>query len=120
MTEYSIKNLYNKPTICIDGKPIAPVVYALSDIHGSNANTKQAQENIENFAKAGINLVACDANLCSGWRRVTEFDPEPVSSEILSVLDANPNAKILQANANSFGDAVGLEQIHRLLDSFVG
>lgn len=95
MSEYSIKNLYNKPTICIDGKPTAPVVYALSDIHGSNANTKQAQENIENFAKAGINLVACDANLCSGWRRVTEFDPEPVSSEILSVLDANPNAKIL-------------------------
>ena len=95
MTEYSIENLYNKPSLCIDGEPTTPIVYALSDIPGSNANTKQAQENIENFAKAGINLVACDANLCSGWRRVSEFDPEPVSSEILTVLDANPNAKVL-------------------------
>jgi len=95
MTEYSIKNLYNKPSLFIDGKPVPPVIYALSDIPGSNSNTKQAQENIENFAKAGINLVGCDANLCSGWRRVTPFDPEPVSAEILSVLDANPNAKIL-------------------------
>ena len=95
MTKYSIENLYNKPSLCIDGEPTTPIVYALSDIPGSNANSKQAQENIENFAKAGINLVACDANLCSGWRRVSEFDPEPVSSEILTVLDANPNAKVL-------------------------
>ena len=95
MNEYSIKNLYNKPSICIDGKPVPPVIYALDDIPGSNANTKQAQECIENFAKAGINLVACDANLCSGWRRVSDFDPEPVSAEILSVLDANPNAKVM-------------------------
>jgi len=85
----------NKPTLYIDGQPTAPVLYALSDFPGAAANTAYAQRNIAAFAQAGVQLVAADIGLHIGWHKATPFDPEAQVCELSSVLDANPNARIL-------------------------
>lgn len=85
----------NTPTLMLDGKEASPVIYGLSDIPGSKANTAQARRNIEAFAKAGIRLVTADTGLHLGWYKHTPFDPEPLREEIAAVLDANPQAGVL-------------------------
>lgn len=90
-----IRQMGNKPTLLIDGQPTAPVLYALSDFPGAAANTAYAQHNIAAFAKAGVQLVEADVGLHVGWRKTTGFDPDALICELSSVLDANPDAKIL-------------------------
>lgn len=85
----------NAPRLEIDGRVVAPVLYGLSDIPGSDANTAQAQRNIKNFADAGINLVCCDTGIHLGWHKVTPFDTEAIREEIGAVLEANPDAGVL-------------------------
>ena len=90
-----IRQVGNKPTLLIDDQPTAPVLYALSDFPGAAANTAYAQHNIAAFAQAGVQLVAADIGLHVGWRKTTGFDPDALICELSSVLDANPDAKIL-------------------------
>ena len=94
MKNYTVTNINNKPTLYSDGKTIPPVIYALSDIPASASYSAQANRNIKNFGEAGVNLVAIDANLAIGWRRVTPFDSEGIRAEITGATDANPNAKV--------------------------
>ena len=95
MTHTFIRRTDGKPTLYINEQCTAPVLYALSDFPGAAANTAYAQQNIAAFAKAGVQLVAADTGLHVGWRKTTGFDPEGLISELSSVLDANPDAKIL-------------------------
>jgi len=85
----------NRPALMLDGADTVPIVYALSDYPGAFSNTYQAQKNIKAFAKQGIELVACDTNLCNGWYKVMESEYEGQKAELSYVLDANPNAQIL-------------------------
>ena len=94
MKNYTVTNINNKPTLYSDGKTIPPVIYALSDIPASASYSAQANRNIKNFGEAGVNLVAIDANLAIGWRRVTPFDSEGIRAEITGATDANPNSKV--------------------------
>ena len=68
-----IRQTGGKPTLYIDGKITAPVLYALSDFPGAASNTAYAQKNIAAFARAGVNLVAADTGLHIGWRKTTGF-----------------------------------------------
>jgi len=95
MTKYKITNERGAPRLHMGEREVPAVLYGLSDIPGSNANTAQAQRNIANFAAAGIDLVCADTGLHIGWRRVTEYDTEVMREEISSVLEANPKAKVL-------------------------
>ena len=95
MSEYKITNESGCPVLHIDGVATPPVVYALSDFPGAKSNTAYAQKNIKNFGDAGVNLVAVDIDLRHGWRKTEPFDAEPLITEISSVLDANPKAKVL-------------------------
>ena len=90
MTKYKITNERGAPRLHMGEREVPAVLYGLSDIPGSNANTAQAQRNIANFAAAGIDLVCADTGLHIGWRRVTEYDTEVMREEISSVLEANP------------------------------
>lgn len=94
MSILTVKNINNKPTFCSNDEIIAPVIYALSDIPASSSASAQAYHNIKNFGKAGVNLVAVDANLNIGWRKVTPFDSEGLLAEITAVTDANPDALV--------------------------
>ncbi len=95
MKTYQISQWGNKPTLFVDGKKTAPVLYALSDFPAAAANTAYAQKNIAAFAKAGVNLVAADIGLHLGWRKTEPFDTDGLIAELSAVLDANPNARIL-------------------------
>jgi len=95
MAKAKIMQTLGKPTLYVNDNCTAPVLYALSDFPGAAANTAYAQRNIPAFAKAGVSLVAADTGLHIGWRKSTGFDPDALICELSSVLDANPDAKIL-------------------------
>ena len=44
------------PALFVDGERVPPVLYGLSDIPASRADTAQAQRNIRQFAGAGVRL----------------------------------------------------------------
>lgn len=90
-----LKNEDGKVNIYINDKRTPPIIFALSDFPAANSNTHYAFKNIQNFKNQGINIVSADANLNIGWKKVTPFDCEAISAEIESVLDANPDAKVL-------------------------
>ena len=95
MSECKIVNRKGYPELYIDGSPVVPIVYALSDFPGAKSNTVYAQRNIRNFGDAGINIVALDTDLRLGWRKGIPFDPEPLIAEISDAMEANPNAKFI-------------------------
>ena len=95
MSKSEIRFEGNRPALYIDGKPVTPMLFGLSDFPGAKANTAYAQRNIALFAKAGINLVNIDCSLHIGWQKTEVFQPEAIIEEIASALDANPNAKLL-------------------------
>ena len=95
MSKCEIRTELNKPSLYIDGRPVPPVLYGLSDIPGAKSNTAYAKRNIARFAKAGIRLVNVDTGLHLGWHKVSEFDPSAMIAEISGALDANPEAKVL-------------------------
>ncbi len=95
MINAKITHNLNKPALMVDGHQTPPVLYGLSDIPGSKSNTYQAFVNIRNFGQVGIDYINVDTALNIGWNRVTGFNCDAVCSEILSVLGANPNAKVL-------------------------
>ncbi len=95
MTKSKIQWQSRCPGLEIDGRVVPPVLYGLSDIPGSNSNTAQAQRNIARFHEAGIDLVNVDTGLHLGWHKATPFEPDAILSEIGSVLEANPEARVL-------------------------
>ena len=95
MANAKIRKTGGKPTLYVNDQVTAPVLYALSDFPGAAANTAYAQKNIPAFARAGVELVAAETGLHIGWRKRTGFDPDALICELSSVLDANPDAKIL-------------------------
>ncbi len=95
MHQFSVENTFGKPTLSMDGSPIPPVLYGLSDFPAAASNTAYAFRNIRAFGDAGIRLVNIDAELQTGWHKTTAFEPDAVLAEVANVLDANPDAKVL-------------------------
>ncbi len=90
-----IRNTDGSVGLYINGEKTAPVLYALSDIPASRSNTAQAQRNIANFARSGVNLVQVDTRLCLGWHKSTPVEFDGIQAEIAGALDANPDAGIM-------------------------
>ena len=90
-----IKTVDGSVGLYINGEKTAPVLYALSDIPASKSNTAQAQRNIANFARAGVNLVQVDTKLGLGWHKSTSVEFDGIQAEIAGALDANPDAGIM-------------------------
>ncbi len=84
-----------KAHIQINGINVPPVVYGLSDIPASKTSTAQAQRNIANFAKAGVNLVQIDTDLRYCWLPSGKIDIATFQREIAGALKGNPEALVL-------------------------
>ena len=84
-----------RPQLYIDGERTSPIIYGLSDFPAAAANSHYAYKNIRAFGERGINIVTADSSLHLGWHRVSPYDPEAIHAEIESVMDANPEAKVL-------------------------
>lgn len=93
--EKQITNDLGAPRFRIDGKVVTPMLFGLSDFPAAASNTAYAQKNIKLFSEAGIDLVCIDTGLHIGWHKTSPFDTEAMIAEISSVLDANPDAKVL-------------------------
>ena len=85
----------NRMHLTVNGKPVVPVLYGLSDMPASASGSAYAQRNIRLFSEAGVQLVNADANLCTGWHKTTEYDPSAILAEISNVCDAVGDAKVL-------------------------
>ncbi len=83
------------PALYVDGKKTPPLFYALSDIPASRSYTEQAQKNIKNFARCGINIVCVDTCIHYGWQEGKEYDPSEPLKEIRAAEEANPDAAII-------------------------
>ena len=92
--EIEIRNDNNLPELYINGKPVTPFIYGLSDIPASKTNTLYAQKNIALFGKTGINLVNIDTAINICWNKIDEPDFAPIREEIAGALQANPDAGI--------------------------
>lgn len=90
-----LENEDGKMNIYMNNIPTPPILFALSDFPAAASNTHYAFKNIQNFKSQGINIVSADSDLNVGWHKVSPFDTEAITSEIESVLDANPDAKVL-------------------------
>ncbi len=92
---FCIQRHLSKPSLCVDGQTVAPILYALSDIPAASSASAQAQRNIAAFHEAGIDLVTLDIKLYIGWHKARPFDPAFAIGEIANALEANPHAKLL-------------------------
>ncbi len=95
MAKMQVRQMWNKPTLTMNGQTIAPMLYGLSDFPAAASFTAQAQRNIAAFRQAGIRLVNVDTALRQGWFKKDPFDPEPMLAEIANALEAAPDAKVL-------------------------
>ncbi|MBR5743409.1 MAG: hypothetical protein IKX85_06350, partial [Clostridia bacterium] len=91
--EKKIEN--GSPVLYLNGKKTAPLIYALSDIPISNPLTAQAQRNIANFARQGIDMVSTDVNLAKGWHKNGPYRPDFLIGDLTAVIETNPRAAIL-------------------------
>lgn len=95
MIKAQVKKTGNAPALYINGKRVPPVLFGLSDFPAARPDIAYAQKNIGEFAKAGINPVALDANLCQCFHKVTPPTFEHIIAEVASMVKANPNAYAL-------------------------
>lgn len=83
-----------EPELYIDGERYPLLLYALSDIPGARPWLEPSKTSIRQFAECGIDLVAVDTDLQSGWREDGSFDPSFALRELESTLESNPGAKL--------------------------
>lgn len=95
MIKAQVKTTAGTPSLYINGKRVPPVLFGLSDFPAARPDTAYAQKNIGEFAKAGINPVALDANLCQCFHKVTPPTFEHIIAAVASMYKANPNAYAL-------------------------
>ena len=89
------KNENGAVRLYVNEKRCAPIIYGLSDIPASRTDTAQAQRNIKNFAKVGIDIVQVDTGIHIGWKRNGHFDITPIEKEVQGAVNANPTAKVI-------------------------
>ncbi len=109
-----------RATLFIDGKPVQPVIYALTDTPGGRWTWEEIpRENIENFTKAGIALVQVDIWLEYIWKGDAPLEMDLVRRQIRGVLDVNPQAAIsirLHVNAPPWWNDANPDEITQYAD----
>ncbi len=91
-----VKPYQNKPTILLDGKPEAPIFYALTDVPGGRWSWEEIpQRNLRNFCEAGIRLFQLDIFLEQLWTAPGKFSVELAQRQIRGALEACPNAAVV-------------------------
>ena len=90
-----VEQYKNKPTIFINGRPVAPLIYALTDVPGGRWSWEELpQRNIRLFADAGFELFQVDLFLEHYWLADNRFDLSLARKQLRGVLDACTEAAI--------------------------
>lgn len=91
----SVKPYQGRPTIHINGKPQAPMIYALTDVPGGRWSWDELpQHNIKNFCEQGIRLYQLDIFLDHLWFENDSFRIDVAQKQVRGVLDVCPDAGI--------------------------
>ncbi|MCB9266613.1 MAG: beta-galactosidase [Lewinellaceae bacterium] len=90
-----VKPYKGKPTIHLNGKPEAPILYALSDVPGGRWSWEEVpQHNISAFCAQGIRLYQLDIFLEQLWPEDGSFSVETAQKQVRGVLEVCPEAGI--------------------------
>ncbi|MDQ8198032.1 beta-galactosidase [Pelagicoccus enzymogenes] len=92
----SVANLNGRPSIHIDGTPVSPLIYALTDVPSGRWSWEELpQHNIARFCERGIKLVQLDLSLQHIWKEDGSFDLSVAQRQIQGVLEACPSASVI-------------------------
>jgi hypothetical protein len=91
-----VKNYKGRPTIFLNGKPVSPMIYALSDTPGGRLSTDEIpQHNIKRFYNIGFRIFQLDIFLEQIWFEDDSFDLSYAKKQVKGVLDICPEAAII-------------------------
>lgn len=94
--EAAVKNYHGRPTMFIDGRPISPVIYALTDQPGGRyAGDDVPQVNIKSFADLGVKLFQLDVTFEYMWLPDGSLDLSTARKQIRGVLEVCPDAAVI-------------------------
>lgn len=93
--EGQVKPYKARPTIHINNEPLAPILYALSDVPGGRYSWEELpQHNIKQFCEVGIRLFQLDISFEQLWHQEDTLDIGLAQRQIQGVLDVCPDAAI--------------------------
>jgi len=91
----SVRPLAGRPTIHLNGEPVSPVIYALTDVPGGRWSWEELpQHNLRQFARHGVRLFQVDLFFDHCWREDGTMDVGQAQRQIAGVLAARPDAAV--------------------------
>src|SRR4051812_17004056 len=93
--EGKVEIVNGKPSFVINGKPVNPMFYSLTDVPGGRWSWEELpQYNLKTFCNAGFQLFQVDLFLDHVWKEDGTIDTEITRKQLRGVLDACSNATI--------------------------
>ncbi len=90
-----VKAYQGKPTIHLDGVPVSPVMYGLTDVPGGRWSWEEVpQHNIKMFCEQGIELFQLDVSLEQMVLENGKVDISLARRQVQGVLNVCPNARV--------------------------
>jgi hypothetical protein len=91
-----IRMFNGRPTIHLNGQPVSPMVYALTDVPGGRWSWEELpSRNIQLFGARGIRLFQVDLFFDHCWREDGTMDIMPARRQIAGVLQARSDAAVI-------------------------
>ncbi|MDX2112100.1 MAG: hypothetical protein SFY80_17865 [Verrucomicrobiota bacterium] len=92
----AIQLLHGRPTLFISGKPVAPHIYALTDVPGGRWSWEELPAHgLRQFARAGFRLFQADLAMDFYWTAPGCYDLSLAVRQIRGIQDACPTASIM-------------------------
>lgn len=90
-----ITDYQNRPTIFLDGQPVAPILYALTDVPGGRRSWDELpQHNIQQFCNDGIRLYQVDVFLEQLWTAEGAFSLDYARKQVAGIQAVCPEAAV--------------------------
>jgi len=110
-----------KPTIFVDGKPMNPMIYSITDAPGGRWTWEEFPRwNIRNFGKAGYKIIQFSIWLEDIWTADGKLDMELVRHQFAAILEEIPDAVLLMRlhiNAPDWWDLANPDETVRYADT---
>lgn len=91
-----LRMLNGRPTIVVNGDPVYPMIYALTDVPGGRWSWEELpKHNIEEFARHGTRLYQVHLFFEQMWKEDGSLDITPAVKQIRGVLDVRPDAAVI-------------------------
>lgn len=90
-----VKDYNGRPTIHMNDKPCAPILYALTDVPGGRWSWEEIpRHNIKLFCEQGVKLFQLDVFLEHVWKEDGSFDLDIPKNQIRGILEVCPDAGV--------------------------